>query len=72
MRVMESIFYDKKLITTNPHVADAAFFEYGNVLILDDCTSPSEIEEFMSRPTVAYGDEVRQYYSVEAWVDRFN
>lgn len=71
MRVMESIFYDKKLITTNPHVVDAPFFKYGNVLVLDECTSLIEVKEFMARPTAPYGDEIRRYYSVEAWADRF-
>ena len=72
MRVMESIFYDKKLITTNAHVADSPFFEYGNVLILDAVTTPYEVQEFMAKPHMPYGDEIRRYYSVEAWADRFS
>lgn len=72
MRVMESIFYDRKLITTNAHVADAPFFEYGNVLVLDAGTTPSEVQEFMARPHMPYGDEIRGHYSVEAWAGRFS
>lgn len=72
MRVMESLFYDKKLITTNAHVADAPFFEYGNVLVLDAGTTLSEVQEFMAKPHMPYGDEIRRYYSVEAWADRFS
>ncbi|MGQ5427008.1 hypothetical protein ACULPM_08250 [Thermophilibacter sp. ZX-H3] len=71
MRVMESIFLERKLITTNSHVEDSAFFQYGNVLILTRSTTSDEIRNFIDRPFVRYGQEIRDYYSIERWVERF-
>lgn len=71
MRVMESIFLGRKLITTNGHVEDADFFRYGNVLVLTDSTTPDDVRAFIERPFCAYGPDVRDYYSVEKWAERF-
>ena len=71
MRVMESIYLGRKLITTNKHVKDADLFQYGNVLILTEATLPDEVRDFIERPFSPYGRDVRDFYSVERWAERF-
>ena len=34
-------------------------------------TTADELQAFFAKPFRNYSDEVREYYSIEAWVDRF-
>lgn len=72
MRVMEAIFYDKKLITTNEAVRNSSFYDENNVLIIDlDKTTSEEIHAFFEKEFHPYPEQIRDYYSFEAWIDRF-
>ena len=72
MRVMESIFFNKKLITTNAAVKDSIFYDENNILIIDfKTTSSEEIRGFFEKPFKPYDESLRQYYSIGAWADRF-
>lgn len=72
MRVMEALFLGKKLVTTNKHVADAPFYESGNVFIFD-LTKPDigALSEFIAKPFRPYELADVEYYSVRSWVNRF-
>lgn len=72
MRVMEAIFFGKKLISTNPKIESADFFSPENILHINpfDC-SPSDIRRFLDAPTKPYPIRELDYYSVERWVERF-
>lgn len=72
MRVMEAIFLNKKLITTNAAVRQSIFYSENNILILEPKkTDPDTIKAFFEKPFIDYDESVREYYSIEAWADRF-
>ncbi len=73
MRVMEALFYSKKLITTNPSVRDCEFFHEDNILVADG--KPEGMEEkiriFLEKPYHEIEEEVRNLYSYEHWIASF-
>lgn len=74
MRVLESIFLSKKLITNNRYVADYDFYHPNNILILPHVWDDSLIlliQDFISKPFVPYSDEILHNYSFEHWRDSF-
>ncbi|MBQ6794550.1 MAG: hypothetical protein IJO83_00225 [Clostridia bacterium] len=72
MRVMEAIFFNKKLISSNVALYGADFYNPNNILIIDsDNVDCNEIKEFFEKPFVPYSEATRKYYSIEAWADRF-
>lgn len=71
MRVMESIFFDKKLISTNKALKNAGFFSSNNILVMDKNVTDDEIKRFLYTETV-YSEEWKDYYSFEKWVERFD
>ena len=73
MRVMEAIFFDKKLITTNRYVLKAPFYRRENILFIEpDKTTEEEITEFYNLPMQPYSKALKEYYSVEKWAERFD
>ena len=72
MRVMESIFLNKKLITTNKTIKDAKFYNKNNILVIDLAhTSREDIAEFFQLEFQEYPGSIREYYSLESWAGRF-
>ena len=72
MRVMEALFFQKKLITTNAAVRDSMFYRDSNILVIDfAATTTEQIHAFFSKPFQPYDDRILEYYSVEAWAERF-
>lgn len=72
MRVMEAIFLNKKLITTNIHIKDAKFYNENNILIINfDDISATQINEFIDKKFIPYDEKIKKYYSMESWIERF-
>lgn len=75
MRVMEAIFYDKKLITTNKSLLCADFYHPENILVIDKNGMPYDsmdsMKNFIDKPIIKYSKEIKDYYSFESWVGRF-
>lgn len=71
LRVMEAIFFNKKLITTNKAVKETMFYDENNILIFSDTTTADEIKQFFNKPFKEYSQEIKDYYSIEQWVERF-
>ncbi|MDF2544551.1 MAG: hypothetical protein K0S47_4269 [Herbinix sp.] len=72
MRVMESIFLNKKLITTNNAIKAAKFYNKNNILVMDlEHICKEDIVEFFQLEFQGYPESIRDYYSVESWVGRF-
>lgn len=72
MRVMEAIFFNKKLITTNKDVKNSMFYDPNNILIVDlDNVNSNELLDFYMKEFHPYSSKIRNYYSFESWVDRF-
>ena len=72
MRVMEAIFLNKKLVSTNTALMDADFYDPANILVLNpDEVTKEQIVEFFNSDFHPYSEEVRHYYSIGEWVERF-
>lgn len=73
MRVLESVVFSKKLITTNAEVKNFSFYNENNILVIDSekLPSPTDICEFISKPFIPYTDEQLYDISFEHWIEGF-
>lgn len=75
MRVMEAIYYSKKLITNNPDIRRYEFYQDANIFVLPaDKRMPSRdaLTEFLHKPFVPYPKEIINAYSFEHWKSVFH
>lgn len=75
MRVLESVFLSKKLITNNRNIINYDFYNPHNILILpetiDDTLIPA-IKTFASTPFVPYDETMLKQYSYNHWLANFD
>lgn len=74
MRVLESVFLSKKLITGNQNIINYDFYNADNIFVLPEDGSlpaPSAIHAFLQRPYVPYPEEILDAYSFEHWKANF-
>ena len=72
MRVMEAIFFEKKLITFNKDIATYDFYDENNIFIMGSKqTDGKELLAFIKKPFRSYEKEVLYQYSYENWKKRF-
>jgi len=75
MRVLESVFMSKKLITNNQDIKNYDFYHPNNILILpetiDDSLIPI-IKEFLGKPFKSYDKELLQCYDFYHWLTNFD
>ena len=73
MRVMESIYLSKKLLTNNRHIVEYDFYDPRNILILPEEGLPAvkEIQDFLKIPFHPYPDSILDGYSFEHWIKQF-
>jgi len=69
-RVLESVFYSKKLITTDKTIAEAEFYNPANIFIWDN-PDKSELKEFFAIPFEPVDDEILNEYTFETWIKNF-
>jgi hypothetical protein len=67
MRTIEMIGARKKLITSNPTIADYDFYSKNNVAIIDRKT-PKIDPDFWSNGFVDLPDEIYNKYSIDGWI----
>lgn len=71
VRVMESIFFDKKLITNNRLIEGQAFYHADNIFIIgkDDM---SELKTFLVKPyNKKHVESFQDYFDFDNWMRRF-
>ncbi|MCL2494237.1 MAG: hypothetical protein FWE98_01100 [Oscillospiraceae bacterium] len=70
LRVMEHIFFGKKLVTNNAVIRFSEFYHPNNIFLLqqDDLDS---LKDWLDLPFVPIKDEIKEYYRFENWVERF-
>lgn len=73
MRVMESIYLSKKMITNNHFIPDYDFYDPNNILVLpkEGLPAAEEIQDFLKKPFHPYTDSILESYSFEHWVSQF-
>lgn len=69
LRVLEALFFEKKLITTNQLVREMDFYNPHNVLIINDTTDEETIREFLKEPYEKLPVNVIQRYDFSNWLD---
>ena len=70
-RPLEALFYQKKLITNNPHIKEYNFYNPANILILQETPDIRQIKEFMARPMAEIPESIRRQYDINQWIDQF-
>ena len=70
-RPLEALFFNKKLLTENAHIAQFDFYHPQNIFILgkDDM---AQVSTFMSTPSVDVPTEVKRRYDVNTWLNYFS
>lgn len=68
MRTCETMGLNRKLITTNRHVADYDFFNPDNVLVIDR-QNPVFPQSFFETPYRALPSSIYHRYSIDGWID---
>jgi len=73
MRVLESVVYSKKLITTNPEVKNFSFYKPENILIIDltNLPGPEDLRDFISKSFIPYSREELDEIGTEHWLKGF-
>lgn len=68
IRTLEVLASGRKLITTNPQLRNADFYDPRNIAVIDR-NAPKIPAEFFASPYNPVPEEVLQRYSLEHWVD---
>lgn len=72
VRVMESIFLEKKLITNNQLIRDQEFYHPDNIFILGD-DNLDDLVTFLSKPYFAsHTRPFQDYFDFDSWLKRFD
>ncbi|MXP76210.1 hypothetical protein GN277_12645 [Lachnospiraceae bacterium WCA-9-b2] len=69
LRVLEALFFSKKLITTNKDIKNYDFYLPSNIFILND--NMECIPQFMDIPYEPVNKEIIEYYEFSNWIRRF-
>jgi hypothetical protein len=70
-REMEAVCFDKKLITNNNHIKNRDYYYPENIYIMDFDSPCKDLKEFLDTPPITISEEVKNSYSIEAWLGRF-
>jgi len=72
LRSIEALFYNKKLITNNNTIKEEKFYNSANIYILNKETNKEDINKFMKKPVVNIDDEIKKYFNIDKWIERFD
>jgi hypothetical protein len=70
LRVMEALFFQKKLITNQLSLVKADFYHPNNIFIIGK-DNWNNLKSFMSTPIVPISEEIKYKYDFFSWVERF-
>lgn len=72
LRVLEALFYKKKLITNNAFITQYQFYKPENILILDqEFKFLQYVDDFIDSPLKAYDDKILYEYNIVKWISNF-
>lgn len=75
MRVMETIYFSKKLITNNKDIVHYPFYNENNIYLLPKKASKisaESIQRFLERPFLPYPEEILSDFDFEHWKQQFS
>lgn len=70
LKVLEALFFSKKLITNNTKIVTYRFYNKNNIFVIgiDDLT---KIRDFLEKPYKHFDKSIIEQYSFKKWLDRF-
>lgn len=71
LRVLEALFFGRKLITTNPNIRNFDFYNSNNILVWNNPTR-EEIDTFFNSELVTIDKRIVRRYSFESWIKNFD
>ena len=71
LRMVEHLFYGKKIITENSLARELPYYSKSNILILDSATSKEDVKHFMSLPfDEAVAQQYASHYTIDSLIER--
>lgn len=70
LRTMESLFFNKKLITNNKNIKNYDFYSKNNIYIIED-EANLKIDEFLNLPMEKIPEKIKKKYEFYNWIERF-
>lgn len=67
-RVFESLYYERKLISTNLTIKHFDFYHSNNILILENKNDFKRINEFLEKPYVSLPKDIVNKYRADNWL----
>lgn len=71
IRVVEAMFYEKKIITNKQDIDTYDFYNPSNVISINKSTTASQVIEFINKDFVKLSDEITDRYDMREWVNNF-
>lgn len=71
LRMMEAMYFGKKIITNNRRAKEYEFFKEENVLVLENEFDTKDFSAFLNAPLQEIPNEEKEYYSFSRWLKRF-
>ena len=70
LRIMEGLFFNKKVITNNLTIKEYDFYNENNFFIIEN-DNFEQLEEFIKRDYIPTKEEILKKYDFEEWIKRF-
>lgn len=70
LRAMESLFFEKKLITTNKNIKNYDFYNKNNIFIIGE-DKYKDLPSFINSDYEKINQEIIDYYDFDEWIKRF-
>lgn len=68
LRVMESVFMGKKIITTNKRIKNFEFYNPNNILVIEKVEDINK--EFFEKPYEAIDEKILENYTLQSWLKK--
>jgi len=70
LRVMEHIFFGKKLVTDNPVIKQSEFYHPDRIFLIGEADIGG-LKPWLDLPFAPIAQEIKEYYTFERWIERF-
>jgi hypothetical protein len=71
LRVMESLFFNKKLLTTGKSIVNEDFYNSTNIFVIGQ-DSWESLHDFMTKPYQPVPEKIINKYEFKNWINRFS
>lgn len=71
LRMMEALYFGKKIITNNLRASEYNFYRQENVMIVENANDEKDFLTFINAPLHEVSQEIKDYYSFMNWMKRF-